>query len=355
MIEIVSSLLANPWLENPYIRSFSILLSFYLFSKLVHIILVKYIVRLAKKTKTTIDDHIIEYTNRPISLILLTIGGYLAFVPFRKTFPYVSVAENIFASVTIALITYIVMRVADVLIDAWGRKFAEKAESTPDNDLILLFHRFSRVAIILVGTMFILPVWGIQIGPLLASLGIAGIAVAFALQSTLGNIFGGASMIVDKSVKVGDVIELEGDVFGKVADVGLRSTKLLTNDNNFVIIPNGKFAEMRITNLSQPEPKGRQFVLFSVIYGSDPNHVKDVVRKAVMGVEGVLADPSPEVRMVSMGEFSANFRAEFWTTDPWRRSLVKFKATEAIYNALRKAGIEIPFPTRTVYLREGKK
>ncbi|HIH92415.1 TPA: mechanosensitive ion channel family protein [Candidatus Woesearchaeota archaeon] len=355
MIDILSPILNHPLLQNPYMQSLAILLSFYAFSKIVHIILVRYILRLTKKTKTDIDDKIVESTNRPISLILLTIGGYLAFVPFRESFPNISIVEDIFASITIAIITYIVMRVADVLIDAWGRSFAEKAQSALDNELILLFHRFSRVAIVLVGIMFVLPVWGIQIGPLLASLGIAGVAVAFALQNTLGNIFGGVSLIVDKSVKVGDIIELEGDVFGRITDIGLRSTRLITNDGTMVIIPNGKLADTRVLNHSQPDTRERNIVLFGVAYGSDPSHVREVVCKAVSGVKGVLAGPAPEAMMVSMGDSSVNFRVEFWMDDPWSRLSMKFAVTEAIYAALRKEGIEIPFPTRTIYTKDEKK
>ncbi|MBS3111001.1 mechanosensitive ion channel family protein [Candidatus Woesearchaeota archaeon] len=354
MIDILSPILNHPLLQNPYMQSLAILLSFYAFSKIVHIILVRYILRLTKKTKTDIDDKIVESTNRPISLILLTIGGYLAFAPFRESFPNISIVEDIFASITIAIITYIVMRVADVLIDAWGRSFAEKAQSALDNELILLFHRFSRVAIVLVGIMFVLPVWGIQIGPLLASLGIAGVAVAFALQNTLGNIFGGASLIVDKALKVGDIVQLEGDVVGVVSDIGLRSTRVLTYDNDLVIFPNGKLADMKIINYSQPTSRARGLVPFSAAYGSDAEHVRKVVRQAVAQVDGVLRDTAPEIRMTAMGDSSLNFRAEFWVENANKRMKVKWAVAEAIYNALRKNNIEIPFPTRTVYMREEK-
>ncbi len=351
----LQTILSHPLLLNPYIRSFAILLGFYIISKIAHIILVKYITILTRKTKTDIDDKIIEKTNRPISLLLLVIGFYLAFVPFKATYArFADVGENIFASIIILIVTFIIMRIVDVLIDGWGRKFAERTESTLDDEVIPLFHRFSRIGIMLIGTMFILPVWGIEIGPLLASLGIAGIAVAFALQTTLGNIFGGASLIIDKAVKVGDVIEIEGGVTGVVTDVGLRSTRLRTYDNEMVVMPNGKLADSRITNFLQPDPKVRGIVNFGVAYGSDIDKVRRITIKTIKNLDLVLDDPEPRVEMVSLGDFSLNFRAQFWVDHFDKRFPTKCKILEELYNVFSKEGIDIPFPTRTIYMADSK-
>lgn len=346
----------GPIVLNPYSLALSILVLFYLFSKLIHLILVKYITKLTRKTKTEIDDKIIERTNKPISLLLLTIGAYLAFASLRVKFPFlVNALENIFASTTIIILTYITMCVVDVFIDAWGRKFAEKTESKLDDDVIPLFRKFSRILIVLIGLMFILPVWSIEVGPLLASLGIVGIAVAFALQTTLGNIFGGASLIIDKAVKVGDVIELEGNVTGVVTDVGLRSTRIRTYNNEMVIMPNGKLAESRITNFLQPDPKIRGIVEFGIAYGSDVDRVRQVVLRTIKKIDGVLGNPEPKVEMTAMAESSLNFRAMFWVSHIDERFPTKCGIVEEIYKAFQKEGIEIPFPTRTIYMREGKK
>lgn len=346
--------LNHPLLQNPYIKAAAIFIAFYIFSEIAHFVLNRYIKFLTKKTKTDIDDKIIEKTNRPISLLLIVIGSYLAFTPFKTTFKYVNFFENIIASVFILVVTYIIVAVIDVLIESWGKRIAQRTDSKMDDDLLDLFHRFSRIALFLIGTMFILPVWGIQIGPLLASLGIAGIALAFALQATLGNIFGGVSMIIDKAVKVDDIVELEGGVFGTVTDVGLRSTRIRTFDNEMVLMPNGKLAEMKIVNHLQPDSRTRGIVLFGVAYGSNVENVKTVVKDTVSKVEGILEEPSVEVQMLSMGDFSLNFRATFWVDHITKRFPTKCKVTEVIYASLRENGIEIPFPTRTVYMKGDK-
>ena len=202
---------------------------------------------------------------------------------------------------------------------------------------------------------FILKNWGVQIGPLLTSLGIAGVAIAFALQNTLGNIFGGISLIADKSIKVGDVIKLENNTMGTVMDVGLRSTKLKTADNELVTVPNGKLADSQILNFLHPDPSIRTIIDFGVEYGSDTNHVRKVVLDELKKVPTVLRDPEPKVVMGEMGEFALKFKALFWVSNFDQREDTRVLAAENIYKALEKNKIGIPFPTRTVYLKEEKK
>ncbi len=340
-------------ISNPYLLSLSILICFYLFSKLAHVVLVKYISRLTKKTQTDIDDKIMEKTNKPISLLLLTIGGYLAFTPFRDSFPRVDIAENFFSSATIIILTYIIMRIADVLIDSWGRKVAEQTQSKLDDDDVLpLFHRFSKIAIIIIGIMFILPVWGIQIGPLLASLGIAGIAVAFALQTTLGNIFGGASLIIDKAIKVGDVVELDGGVLGTVTDVGLRSTRIRSYNNEMIIMPNGKLADSKIVNFLQPDPRIKGIVKVGVAYGTDLSKARQVILDVAKKMDTIMEDPETTVEVGSLGEFAVELRVLFWVNHFNDRNPTQWKLYESIYNAFNANGIQMPFPTRTVYLKQ---
>lgn len=340
--------------QNKYIYSVSLLILFYLLSQLVVLVSRNIILKLTKRTKTEIDDLIIKRTNKPISLILLLIGIRLALLPLELRHNILDVLENIIVSFIMLIITYIVIVVTDIVIDNWAKKAAEKTKSTVDEQLIPVVHRFSRIFISIVGLLFVLPVWGIQIGPLLTSLGIAGIAVAFALQSTLGNIFGGMSIILDKSVKVGDKIRLDNDTMGTVMDVGLRSTKILTWDGELITIPNGKLADSKILNFMQPEPKVRIVIEFGVEYGSDTSKVRKVVLDTISKIPGVLKEPAPKVLMLEMADFALKFRALFWVNSFDIKFDTKALATEQIYNALRNEKIGIPFPTRTVYLKEGK-
>ncbi len=341
--------------QNKYVYSLVLLVTFFILSKLVVYISQKVILALTKRTKTDIDDLIVGRTNRPTSLILLLIGFRLALFPLGIKQNVLDLLEHVVSSFIILIVTYIVIVVIDIIIDNWGKRVAEKTKSTVDEDIIPMFHRFARIFVSIVGLLFILPVWGIQIGPLLTSLGIAGVAIAFALQSTLGNIFGGVSLILDKSIKVGDKIRLDNDTMGTVMDVGLRSTKIKTWDNEMITVPNGKMADARILNFMQPDPKVRTIIEFGVEYGSDTSKVKKVVFDAISKIPEVLKEPAPAVIMSEMSDFALKFKALYWVTNFDIKFPTKAVATEDLYNALRKANIGIPFPTRTVYLKEEKK
>ncbi len=341
-------------LSNKYIYAIAIFGLFFLLSELVVIISRSVILKIAHKTKTEVDDLIVKKTNKPISLILLFIGIRLALLPLGIRQGVLNMAENLIMSVIIIIVTYISIVVIGIFIDNWGRTVAAKTKSELDDQLIPVFHRFSKIFISIIGILFVLPVWGVQIGPLLTSLGIAGIAVAFALQSTLGNIFGGVSIILDRSIKVGDKIKIDADTMGTVTDVGLRSTKIRTWDNEMITMPNGKLADSKILNFIQPEPMVRVQVNFGVEYGSEIAHVRTVVLDALSKLPNVLKEPPPKVHFDAMSEFSLNFIALFYVPSFDKKFDTKSAATEAIYNALRANGVGIPFPTRTVYFKGEK-
>ena len=285
-------------------------------------------------------------------MILIFIGFRLALFPLGIKQNILDALEHTISSFIILRVTYIVIAIVDIVIDNWARKVAEKTRSTFDNDMVPLFHRFTRIFISIVGLLFILPIWGVQVGPLLASLGVAGVAIAFALQNTLGNIFGGMSIILDKSLKVGDKIKIDNDTMGTVIDVGLRSTKIKTWDGELITMPNGKLADSRILNFVQPEPSVRVVIDFGVEYGSDANKVRKVVLETIKKLPGVMKDPEPKVLMMEMGDFALKFKALFWVENFDIKFETKTLATEKIYNDLRKEGIGIPFPTRTIYMKK---
>lgn len=346
--------LLNNITTNKYWHSVIILLVFYALSQFVVFVSQKIILKLTKRTKTKIDDLIVAKTNKPISFILLLIGLRLAIIPHPIRPDILDVIEHLISTLIIIIITYVATVVFDILIINWGKKFAAKTESKVDDEVVLLFQRFSRITLSFIGLIFILDVWGVKVGPLLASLGIAGIAVAFALQSTLGNIFGGISLIVDRSITVDDFIRLDDGTEGFVTDIGLRSTKIKSRDGDLIILPNGKLADSKIYNYHKPLPTTRVTVEFGVKYGSDVEKVKKIALNAIKDIKTILKQPAPQIIFIEMGEFSLKFKAFFWVKSIEDKIEAKERATTAIYNALNKNKINIPFPTRTVYLKEGK-
>src|SRR3989344_7341938 len=145
--------------QNKYIYSLTILIVFYILSKLIVFVSQKIILRLTKKTKTDVDDMIVKKINKPISIILLFVGIRLALLPLGIKESILTPIESIVLSLIIVVMTYIIISVFDIVIDNWGKKVAEKTESKMDDQIIPIFHKFSRIFISIIGLLFILPVW----------------------------------------------------------------------------------------------------------------------------------------------------------------------------------------------------
>lgn len=342
--------LLNYITTNKYIHSLIIFLAFLILSQVIVFVSQKFILKLTKKTKTQIDDLIVSKTNKPISFILILVGLRLAIIPHSISPIIHDLIRNGISTLIAIIVTYIFIVVFDIIINNWGQKFASKTKSKIDDELVVLFQRFSRITISIIGVIFILDIWGIKVGPLLASLGIAGIAVAFALQNTLGNIFGGISLIIDRSLTVDDYIKLEDGTEGFVTDIGLRSTKIKSRDGDLVILPNGKLADSKIYNYHKPSPITRVVVGFGVKYGTDVGKVKKIVLSEIEGIHYILKEPAPVVIFDELGDFALKFKAFFWVSSIHEKIDAKEAVVTAIYNALNKNKVVIPFPTKTIYL-----
>lgn len=350
----ISQLIDISW-ENKYLHALIILISFFIIAKIIVFISEKWILKLTAKTKTNIDDLIIKKIKNPISLIIILLGIKLALLPLDISETFSSILINIINSLLVLIAFFISMGLFDIFIDNWGKKWAEKTASKLDDQLISLLHRVSRIIVVILMFLFILDTWGVKVGPLLASLGIAGIAIAFALQSTLGNIFGGISIIIDKTVKVGDIIKLDSGEMGVVHDVGIRSTKIKTWDNEIITVPNGKLADSRVQNFSMPDPSSRINIEFGVEYGSDPEKVKKIALDVAKKVKNVLKEPEPRILFLSMGDFALQFKLMIWVDSLDKKWPTHQEVITKLYKALNKEKIGIPFPTRTVYMHQLKR
>ncbi|MFQ5474693.1 MAG: mechanosensitive ion channel family protein, partial [Candidatus Nanoarchaeia archaeon] len=253
---------------------------------------------------------------------------------------------------TIILIAVMAIRVSDILITNWGGKWAKKTKSTIDDALLPIFHRASKVSLSILALFFVMSEWSIDLTGVLAGLGIAGLALGFAVKDSLSNIFGGISLILDKAIQVGDYIEL-GDISGEVVDVGLRSTRVRTWDNDMLIIPNGNLANSQFKNYKLPDLKSRFTVNFGVEYGTNPDKVKDLVIALIKKNKKIIKDPAPFVRFQDMGDSALNFTAYCWVENLSDKWSTREKLTTDIYNELNKKKIGIPFPTRTIYTKKG--
>ncbi len=336
------------FLQNKYVFSLLILVVFGVAAKLLLFVFARVIEKFTKNTKTKLDDLVVEKTKSPLFFLILAYGLKLAILNLELGEGVTKAVNSVMAVVFV----WIVISVIEIAIDAWGMTFAKKTKTKIDDVLLPLFQKAAKVAFVIVALLWVLKIWNINIGPYLAGAGILGLVLGMALQDSLKNILGGVTLILDKTYHVGDKVKLETGEVGTIHDIGLRSTKLITFDNEIVYIPNGYLANSRVQNYTHPSPKIRVNIKFGVEYGSDVQKVKKVVLDSVKKMKDILDDPEPQVDFLEMGDFALSFVARFWVEEWGNAWGKKLEATENIYDALNKAGIGIPFPTQTLYLKK---
>lgn len=308
--------------------------------------------KVAKRTKTELDDKLIETTQQPVFRLIILGGLYLAVLNLGLDNTLVNVLLKFILTAVYLVIILFANKALDALVVFGLKDLASRTDSTLDDQIIPIFHKTVSVVIWAFGVILILGVWGVDVGPFLAGLGIAGLAISFALQSTLSNIFAGVSLIIDKTFRVGDKVQLDGEL-GTIHEITLRSTRLRTYDNEIIIIPNEALAKGKIKNYTQPDLSIRVVVDFGVEYGSDPVKVIKLIENAIKkNIKGIMDELPVSVIFTEMGSSSLNFSARFWVSNYDEAFVKKLEATDLIHEELTKAKIGIPFPTQTIHLRK---
>jgi small conductance mechanosensitive channel len=189
---------------------------------------------------------------------------------------------------------------------------------------------------------------GINVGAALAGLGVAGLALSFAAQDSLANIIAGFLVFIDKPFEVGDRIRV-ADQYGKVSSITMRSTRIRTNNNTYVIIPNKKIIDEVLVNHSK-HGETRVEIPLGIAYKEDIRAARPVLLAALQGIEGILEYPAPDVVVTELGDSSVNMHVRVWISDADQEMPVFFRVMEACKLALDEAGIEIPFPHLQLFL-----
>ncbi|MEN8797872.1 MAG: mechanosensitive ion channel domain-containing protein, partial [Flavobacteriaceae bacterium] len=177
------------------------------------------------------------------------------------------------------------------------------------------------------------------------------VGLGLALQDLFQDVIGGIYMLLDKSLQVGDIIEVDGKV-GKVIEIELRSTRALTRDDKIIIVPNHLFIRDIVYNYTQNHKTTREFVAVGVAYGSDVKLVTEILLECANEESKVAKNPEPFVLFNDFGDSALLFSVHFFTADSFNALKIKSRIRYAIDARFRKSGITIPFPQRDVYLSQ---
>ncbi len=315
-------------------------------------LLFRAIQRWGERTSSKVDAVLTRSIGGPIMIWSLMLGIYFATealdLPERTT----RLIEHTLLILTILSLTLIASRLAGNLIRHYGSRVPG---ATP---VATLTQNLAQLFIMLVGILILLRHFGVSITPILTAFGVGGLAVALALQDTLSNLFAGFYVSVAGQVRLGDYIKLNTGEEGYVTDISWRSTTIRALANNMIIIPNAKLAQAVVTNYCLPERRMSLVIPVSVSYDSDPDHIERVlleeVESAAGTIAGLLAEPAPMVRLIpGFGDSALNFSLICQVAEFVDQFVVQHELRKRIWKRFRAEKIEMPYPTRTVYLREG--
>ncbi|WP_374576238.1 mechanosensitive ion channel family protein [Phenylobacterium sp.] len=268
------------------------------------------------------------------------------------------IAGRIGAALIIVILAFAVARLVTITLQRLRSRSRSGAQS------IYIVEKLTSYAVILAGGFIGLSTLGVNLTSLTVFAGAVGVGVGLGLQGIVREFVSGLVIIFDPLVHVGDYVEIESGMRGEILEVGPRATRLLTNDGLDVVIPNSKLIDGEVVNWTLKGQTRRLHVPFGVAYGVDKAKVRDAVLAAAHKVPFTLPDTDTrrtQVWLIGFGDSSLNFELVVWPSfEAVKRPASAHAAyTWAIEDALREAGIEIPFPqvdlrVRSLFGREGE-
>jgi len=344
---------AAEWLQQPAVSAVVIVLASLLAAKLADVLISRLLLRLVRRTNTQLDDQLIEILHSPIfwTVVLIGVNVGLEVLVLASFLDFVLV--GITKTLAILIWTFSGFRIASVLLAGLSRVHHRvrwvSAQTLP------LLENLAKMVVLGVGTYFFFLTWHIDVSAWLASAGIITITLGFAAKDTVANLFSGIFIMADAPYKIGDFIILDTGERGRVTQIGLRSTRVLTRDDVEITIPNAIIANAKITNESGgPWEKERIRATVGVAYGSDLSEVRRVLLEAVKASKHIDQSEAPRIRFREFGDSSLVFQVLCWVDEPVMRGRALDSLNENIYNKLNEAGISIPFPQRVVHFPQDR-
>lgn len=314
-------------------------------SKVVEYVGVEVVRRLVSRTESRFDDIVFDELHTPVYVSIAVLGVYVATLPLQ-----LDVGDFYLKG---AAFTLVALFWARALVRV-GRRASRvsRDEKHMTAEVMPIFENVWTFLVIVALFFVVLKVWQIDVTPLLASAGIAGIAVGFAARDTIANFFGSISLYFDDTYRVGDYITLDSGESGIVRDVSIRSTVIQTRDDVLVTVPNSVLNSATIINQSAPGEKRRVKVPVGVAYGTDVDRLEEILLYVADSEELVRDTPEPRARFRRFGDSAIEYELVCWIDTPIRKGRAVHKLNRGIYRRLREENIEIPYPQRDIHLRD---
>jgi MscS family membrane protein len=328
-----------------------ILLSSFIIAKLIYLVFGNVVKKVTKKTTSKIDDIIVDMLEEPIVLAMTIFGLWYGFR--QLVFPesinsWVNTVYHVMIAFTV---TWLIARLADSIIKEYLVPLSEKTESTMDDQMIPVIRKGLRSVIWILGILVALNNAGYNVGALLAGLGIGGLALAMAAKDTVANVFGGITIFTDKPFKINDRVKLNG-FDGMITEIGIRSTRLKTLEGRIVTIPNSKFIDGMVENVSV-EPSRKVVLNLGLVYDTSSEQMEKAME--ILKEIGTSHPSTEDDVLVGFNDFGASALGILFVY--YIRKDADILATQSVINLAIKRKfeehkLEMAFPTQTVYTRQ---
>lgn len=348
-----------------YAICLGIILGSIIVAKILYFISKHTIKRLTKKTKTNLDDIIVDQIEEPVIFGLILSASVYAFstlnysvseltaedleagitIPYSHTKEFV---DSLFGFLVVINIAWLFARLLDALIVEYITPMTKKTSSDLDNQVLPLLRKGLKLIIWVMGVIVGLNNAGFDVGAVLAGLGIGGLAFALAAQDTVKNFFGGIMILVDKPFKVGERIKV-GAIDGTVKEIGIRSTRVQNQEGRIVTIPNSKFSDDAVENI-QMEPTRKIVLNLALVFSTTPEKMK----KAIEILEKIIQNNNDKIEAtneISFNRFDAyalNLNFVYFILKESDIAKTQTEINLQILEQFKQNAIELALPTQTV-------
>lgn len=351
----INSLLSQSYFDNTiisYLIFFLTMTGFVIFGKMMYYFSKSILKKIAKKTQSKFDDIFVDMIEEPLIVFIVIFGisigwRFLSFPNYPLIPKYYS---HIIYMILTLNIAWFISRFLDSLIEHYLIPLTQKTKTELDDHLLPVIRKMISVIVFGIAIITILDEFGIEIGPMLAGLGIGGLAFALASKDLISNLFGSTTVLLDKPFFLGERIKV-GSYDGTVKEIGIRTTQIETLEGSLVYIPNSKFTYTEVENISRQWAR-RMKMTIGLTYNMNSDKIKkakEIIREAIISEEGTFKEKIM-VNFTEFGDFSKNIMVIYWVTDKNNYFEIVDKINLKIMESFEKNKIEFAFPTQTIEL-----
>ncbi|MDP2750760.1 MAG: mechanosensitive ion channel family protein [Nanoarchaeota archaeon] len=322
-------------------------------TKIIAWLIEKFIKNITKKTKTSLDDKLLDAFEKSLMVAAVITITYIAANDLPSLVARTDLVKKILFVITVFGAAFIIIHFLRALLSWYGEEISEKTDSEVDDIFIPILIKVSGLIVYLFGLIIVLTKFGISITPILASLGVASLAIALALKDTLAEFFSGFYIMADRPVKKGDLVRLDNGEEGVVEDIGWRTTRIKSATNSTIYVPNTKLATSMIQNFEAPMHKNFFTIKGGVSYESDLDQVEKILTKVAKEVikdtEESVKDADPIVRFTNFGDSNIDFAVILKVHNYGQRHPMIHNFIKKTKKEFDKVGIDINYPARKIY------